>query len=55
MVGVLYMIWDFFLYIEFGYFYKWCIWCVCIKEECVGYYSNLFLDFFGDNGYLFFG
>lgn len=28
---------------------------VCIKEECVGYYSNLFLDFFGDNGYLFFG
>lgn len=28
---------------------------VCIKEECVGYHGNPFLDFSGDNGYLFSG
>lgn len=55
MAGALHMIWDFLPYIEFGYFYKWCTWCVCIKEECVGYHGNLFLDFSGDNGYLFSG
>lgn len=54
MAGALHMIWDFLPYIEFGYFYKWCQ-DVCIKEECVGYHSSQFLDFSGDNGYLFSG